>query len=436
MKQKNLILMVVAVGCGLVAAFLTTQINAKPKVEMIEVLVAARDLPVGTTLAPAELEKLVETKPMAKDVLPPQFVTTREELVGKRLSRPVLKGETFSSAALSKGPVVTLPPGKDLYSLAMNARDGAGGFVGPGSKVDILAALMLGNQLKTFPLLVDMHVVAVNQALSYEPGKSGFPDMSMISLAVDQEEALLLSLAEKRGCTLKLLLRREGKPKDKEYNMAAVRKLLEDSKHPATSRTTEDRNGGESGDVPPVPAIGAVPTEKKEKDMVKVWIAKANIESNTTLTADLIKEKFAQEERPREYAEGACADVAEYHTKALVHGISKGQYLTYFMLGEQGPKPAPQDLGIANLPKGGPSSNPQPRPQPKVEVKPRATRDIALHTPSGSVVFRYMEMKPGEWKLLGTLTPEQAARPSKESTASEKPSGEPKQPAPDASKLD
>ena len=29
MKQKNLILMVVAVGCGLVAAFLTTQINAQ-----------------------------------------------------------------------------------------------------------------------------------------------------------------------------------------------------------------------------------------------------------------------------------------------------------------------------------------------------------------------------------------------------------------------
>ena len=38
MKQKNLILMVVAVGCGLVAAFLTTQINAKPKVEKVEVL--------------------------------------------------------------------------------------------------------------------------------------------------------------------------------------------------------------------------------------------------------------------------------------------------------------------------------------------------------------------------------------------------------------
>ena len=50
MKQKNVILMVVAVGCGLVAAFLTTQINAKPKVEQVEVVVALKDLPVGTVI--------------------------------------------------------------------------------------------------------------------------------------------------------------------------------------------------------------------------------------------------------------------------------------------------------------------------------------------------------------------------------------------------
>ncbi len=55
MKQKNLILMVVAVGCGLVAAFLTTQINAKPKVEKIAVWVAAKDLPVGTVFTKAEI---------------------------------------------------------------------------------------------------------------------------------------------------------------------------------------------------------------------------------------------------------------------------------------------------------------------------------------------------------------------------------------------
>jgi pilus assembly protein CpaB len=44
MAQRNLLLMVVAVGCGLGAAFLTTRISAEPKIEQIEVFVAAKNI--------------------------------------------------------------------------------------------------------------------------------------------------------------------------------------------------------------------------------------------------------------------------------------------------------------------------------------------------------------------------------------------------------
>ena len=37
MKQKNIVLMVVAVGCGLVAAFLTSKMSAKTVDEKVEV---------------------------------------------------------------------------------------------------------------------------------------------------------------------------------------------------------------------------------------------------------------------------------------------------------------------------------------------------------------------------------------------------------------
>lgn len=442
MKQKNLVLMVVAVGCGLVAAFLTTQINAKPKVEMVPVLVASKDLTVGTTLSAKDLDKYVETKPLAKDVLPPQFVTTKEDLVGKRLSRPILKGETFSPASLVKGPVVTLPQGKDLYSLAMNPKDGAGGFVGPGSKVDILASLQLSTELKTFPLLVDMHVVAVNQTLAYENGKTGFPEMSMISLAVDQEEALLLSLAEKRGCTLKLLLRHDGKPKDSKYNMAEVRKLLADPKRRVVGGPTEDKSGNgdvEPSDIPPV--VTPVPEKKEEKkESVKVWVAKHNIPANTTITVDLVKEMFTEEERPKEYAPGACSDLTPHLTKALTHGIAKGQYVTDWSLGEQALKPAPQDPTINGLPsKPGPNdpvtpATPAVRPEPVTPAAPEF-HDVAVHTASGTQVHRYMKVK-GDWKFVAVLTPEQAARTTKLPAASDKPAGPAKQPVPDASKID
>src|SRR5207253_7605170 len=136
--------------------------------------------------------------------------------------------------------------------LPMSAVNGAGGFVGPGSKVDILVGLRLGATLKTFPLLVDMHVVAVNQALAYDNSKPNFADMSMISLAVNQEEALLLTLATERGCRLTLLLRRDDKPKDTDYDIKAIRKMLEDEKFPVVSKTTESKgNDGVITDVPP-----------------------------------------------------------------------------------------------------------------------------------------------------------------------------------------
>ena len=59
MKQKNVILMVVAVGCGLVAAFLTSQMSGKT-VDQVEVVVASRDLAVGTTLTAEDLQGAVK----------------------------------------------------------------------------------------------------------------------------------------------------------------------------------------------------------------------------------------------------------------------------------------------------------------------------------------------------------------------------------------
>jgi Flp pilus assembly protein CpaB len=421
MKQKNLVLMVVAVGCGLVAAFLTTQINAKPKVEMVKVLVASKDLAVGTMLTEVEYDKLVTTKDVSKDALPPQFATTKEEIVGKRLTRPVLKDETFAPGALTKGGVVTLPEGKDMISLPMSAASGAGGFVGPGSKVDILAGLRLGDELRTFPLLVDMHVLAVNQHVSYDASKGTFPDMSTVSLAVTQEEALLLTLAKQRGCTLELLLRYSGKPLDKDYDLKKIRKMLEDPQHKTKTVVTADKSG--DADVGPwnPPVAGpttTAPSPAEKKEFVKVWVAKENIAANTELTADLVKSKFTEYQLPKEYAEGACTDLAAYYTKALKTGASKGQWVTLWMVGEQQLKSAPQYDSLDSLPKPGPNETPRPDVKPESAALP--TRDVTIHGPSGSTIHRFVEVKPDVWKFWKAMSPEEAARPMKQPAAAPK----------------
>src|SRR5262245_12706408 len=66
-----------------------------PPVEEVEVLVAARDLPVGTVLARAELagDEFVKTRKVPRADLQPSLVIDRGQLVDKQLARPVRAGE-------------------------------------------------------------------------------------------------------------------------------------------------------------------------------------------------------------------------------------------------------------------------------------------------------------------------------------------------------
>jgi Flp pilus assembly protein CpaB len=407
MKQKNLILMVVAVGCGLVAAFLTTQINAKPKVETIEVYVALKDLPVGTTFIKADLPKLVTKKKVNKDALPPAFVINEEEFYDKRLTRSVMKDETFNPGTLTKGGVITLPEGMDLCTLPLNAGSGVAGFVTPGAKVDVLATLRLNNRLLAFPLLVDMLVLAVDNHVDTTKQQAGtFPNMSSVSFAATQEQALLLALAKQRGCHLELLLRHPGKAPDKDYDIKKVYALLQDEKNPAKSHPTHKGESADPGVEPWVVPITA-PDPKEKEEVVKVWVATANIPAGTEITKELVASKLKEKEMPRQYAIGAYSDLSECikENLTLKTDLVKDAWLTASNVGPSTKVPPPD---VFTAPKVG-----------QVTEKPavRATMDKTVTTASGTYVYRFEEVKPGEWRLKAILTPEEATRTAPRSPA-------------------
>src|SRR5437879_9372219 len=194
MKQKNLVLMVVAVGCGLVAAFLTSQMSAKPTVEKVEVIVAAKDLPVGTQLTKEDLKTCIKRKTMSKDSLPPAIVEAEEELLERRLTRTIRAEETFNKADLTRGGVVSIPPGLSMVALPINASEAVAGFVGPGSRVDVLATVRLQNRLTALPILVNMLVLAVDTNPNL-PANGAYQSLSTVSFAADRKQALLIKLA-------------------------------------------------------------------------------------------------------------------------------------------------------------------------------------------------------------------------------------------------
>ena len=267
MKQKNLILMVVAVGCGLVAAFLTTQINAKPKVEKLSVWVAVKDLPVGTRITKEDLAKYAVKEDRTKDSLPPAFVVDETELFDKRLGQSIAKGQTFHPGALTKGGLM-LPAGHDLIALPLSVAQAGGGFIAPGSRVDVLATMRLGTQLKAMPILVDMLVVAVD-ANTQVPEKGVYQTVSMVSFAATQKQALILELAKLRGGHLALLLRHENKPFDKDYNIDKILELMQSTDgSTAKEYSTEGKQPGQDPNVE-----APLPPEPPKIEMVKVWVA-------------------------------------------------------------------------------------------------------------------------------------------------------------------
>jgi Flp pilus assembly protein CpaB len=402
MKQKNLVLMVVAVGCGLVAAFLTSQMSAKPQVEMAEVLVAAKDLTVGTQISKDDLAAgtLVKRKRVPKDAVSPSVVVAEEEMVDRRLTRTVRAEETFNKADLTKNGVVSIPPGMSMFALPIGLPQAVAGFVGPGSRVDVLASFRLQTKIVAMPILVNMLVLAVDASTTYPNTGAAFQNLSTVSFAVDRKQSLLIKLAQARGCDLSLLLRNPDEKvteNDKNYDIDKVIKQLQDEK----IRSAVVDEDGESvkksgtdeqpGETPARPAPAA-------KGTVKVPVALVEIPAGTEITADLIadKEKFGLKELPKELAEDAATDLTPFVGKVFRSGLGKGQWVTPNLVGGAEPKPGPRDE--LSQPKGGPD-------EPARPVAGRRTHDVAVHTASGTKYFRYEETKPGEWRMLGEVRP-------------------------------
>jgi Flp pilus assembly protein CpaB len=410
MKQKNLVLMGIAVACGLVAAILTANMGGPQKVETIDLIVAKKDLTTGTAFTKENIEELTMVAPYPKNAIPPEalpkIVTDKQVLIGKRLSRATHANEYFNVADVGNKTQILFEPGKDIMSLPMTAGKAAGGFVGPGSRVDIVASVMEGTKREVLTLLPDMHVLAVDgkQDLTEQ---TTFPEMRMVSFAVEQKQALLIALANQRNANLELLLRHPDAPK-RDYNYDKVLATLKNlGDNQAGVLITEDKKD-----------------TKPEIKMVDVFVAKEDIAPNTEIDEELIKTKFEQVKKPAEFHADAVSDMKPYigAFKAFKTGVAKNAYVMNSMIGAQairGDKNVPPpDVTIAKppVPVGPvPEVAIEVAPWPHAYVPPKPpeprTRDVGHHTNKGSIVYRYREtgVDTNEWKLVAILNSEDAS---------------------------
>ncbi len=224
------VLSVLLVGCGgEVFKPPTAAISSQPSREEAEriaavlrnqvgIVVASKDLPIGTSITRENVETLTTTKSVSKAALPEKYISDFNTLVGKRLTRSLRQDEPFNPTDVTAESTLALEEGKQVVVIPISAENVTGGFVIPSSRVDILAQARTGTKSEVFTLIPDIKVLAIDSGVK-----------AMVTFAADEKQALLVSLAKKADCTLHLVLLPPDAPKreyDHDKTLARIKGLM------------------------------------------------------------------------------------------------------------------------------------------------------------------------------------------------------------------
>jgi pilus assembly protein CpaB len=200
--------MAIAMGCGLVAAYTTARLTAKSNDEDEKVLVANTEIKIGTVLK--EPDKLFVEVPYKKGTAP-NAVLDLERMKDKILTRTVRAGQFIVPDDLSSNFGITPPKGTKAMGIKVDLASVVGGFVMPGSRVDVMATLgdnHSGQKPKVVMVLQNQEVLAVDRISVRPDGAAAVETINTVTLAVTPQNALRLELALKQsGGIVRLLLR-------------------------------------------------------------------------------------------------------------------------------------------------------------------------------------------------------------------------------------
>lgn len=215
MNTRVLLTLAFAVIFGLAAGYSALRyLNSRPEVvqtgtgdgETVPVVLAARDLELGTVLGEDDLQ--VVSWPAS--ALPAGFVSTIQELEGESLITAVSANEAILSSKLSDGLVgiiPLIPEGMRAMSIASDQVLGVSGFVTPQTRVDVILIMdpQGSDDTMSKTILQNLRVLAAGEEI--RETEDGTPyTVSVVTVAVTPEEAEKLFLASNQG-VIRLALR-------------------------------------------------------------------------------------------------------------------------------------------------------------------------------------------------------------------------------------
>lgn len=273
MKVKTVVLLGVALLCGLVAMLGVQQVMSSPKeqseteVTIVKVLVATADVEPFTPLT----EENTEFKEMSTKEAPEGAVTSMEEYEKRFLRYGISKEGVIRVVDLTdKDPKASkhIPDGMRVATVKVNQTKTHSGMIRPGDSVDIALTYRIEdrqgkNQQRIKTILQNITVFATGNVLrSSAENNEDTESVKNISFLVTPQDSQKLILAENTG-QLTMSLRKPGEPVIE--NLTAITESVFGEDGTETNTTPVSNN-----DPITIPTISTVEEEQDEENTWRI----------------------------------------------------------------------------------------------------------------------------------------------------------------------
>jgi len=227
MNTARIVVLTIAIGAGGIAAYLASGSDNQPaapaapvaQMQTVDVLVAKGDIGLGQSVKPEDLQWQTWPAATASNI----FIRRSEkpdattQIVGSIARAPFIAGEPIREQKLVKADgsgfmAAILPTGMRAISTEISPETGAGGFILPNDRVDVLLSKREKNPDKSGPdivsseiILTNIRVLAIDQAPKEKDGTNALVGKTA-TLELKPEQAETLARSRQTG-TLSLALR-------------------------------------------------------------------------------------------------------------------------------------------------------------------------------------------------------------------------------------
>ena len=230
MKPARLIVLAIALIAGGLAAYLASRPSdvAPPAQQVeqlptVEVLVAKGDIALGQTVGPDDMQwqTWTQSSASASFIRRPDRPEAVTQIAGSIARQPFIAGEPIREQKLVKANgsgfmAAILPSGKRAVSTEISAETGAGGFILPNDRVDVILtkreraatspdAPAAPDTISSQAILTSIRVLAIDQAPKEKDGQNAVVGKTAtLELTPGEVEVLM---AARQGGSLSLALR-------------------------------------------------------------------------------------------------------------------------------------------------------------------------------------------------------------------------------------